>query len=80
MVPPPSWGKVCKVFEVETLDLDLLGRSDVKPQKVKEFCNDKPQSIQNKPFLPEDFGCIFVALFVEEFHRFYVYFTSRVKG
>jgi hypothetical protein len=71
---------VCKVFETETLDLDLLRRSDVKPQKVKEFCNDKIQSPQNKRFLAEDLGCIFVPLFVEEFHRFYVYSTGRVKG
>jgi hypothetical protein len=68
-----------KVFEGETLGLDLLRRSDVQPQKVKGFFDDKRQSIQNKPLLSEDFGCIFVSLFVEEFHRFYVYFTGRVK-
>jgi hypothetical protein len=70
---------VCKVFETWTLALDLLGRSDVKPQKVKEFCNDKPQSIQNKPFLPRISVASLLPCFVEEFHRFYVYFTSRVK-
>jgi hypothetical protein len=79
MLPPLPRGKVCKVLETETLDLDLLRLSDVKPQKVKEFCNDKTQSLQNKAFLPDDFGCIFVPLFVEEFHRFYVYSTGRVK-
>jgi hypothetical protein len=75
----PSRGKVCEVFEGETLGVDLLGVSDVKPQKAKEFCNDKPQNIQSKPFRSEDFGCIFVPSFVKGFHRFNVYFTGRVK-
>jgi hypothetical protein len=75
----PSRGLLRKVFERETLGLDLLRGSDVKPQKVKGFCHDRFQSLQNKPFLSEDFGCIFVFLSDEEFHRFYVYFTGRVK-
>src|SRR5579862_3326551 len=60
MVPPPPRGKLCKVFEGETLGLDLSRLSDGKPQKVEGFCNDKSQSLQNKPFLSEDFGRIFL--------------------
>jgi len=51
----------------------------VQPWKIKGFCNDKSQSIQNKSLLSEDFGCMFVPLIVEEFHRFSIYFTGRVK-
>jgi hypothetical protein len=79
MWPPPPRGKVCKVFGTETLGLDLRLRSDVQSRKFKGFWNDKPQSIQNKPLPSDDFGRIFVSLFVEVFHRFFVYFTGRVK-
>jgi len=39
----------------------------------------KPQSIQKKPLLSEDFGRMSAPLIVEEFHRFSIYFTGRVK-